>query len=57
MERRTITPRPDWQRTVEEQGIVYPLTRHPDGSLRPYWDESAYYAFSLPEVEALEETV
>ncbi|MEU6816471.1 glutathionylspermidine synthase family protein [Streptomyces sp. NPDC046860] len=57
MERRTITPRPDWQRTVEEQGIVYPLTRHPDGSLRPYWDESAYYVFSLAEVEALEETV
>lgn len=57
MERRTITPRPGWQRTVEAQGLVYPLTRHPDGSLRPYWDESAYYAFTLEEVEALEETV
>ena len=57
MERRILTPRPDWQRTVEEQGLIYPLTRHPDGSLRPYWDESAYYVFSLPEVEALEETV
>ncbi|MEU6013240.1 glutathionylspermidine synthase family protein [Streptomyces sp. NPDC047515] len=42
---------------VESQGVVYPLTRHPDGSLRPYWDESAYYVFSLPEVEALEEVV
>ncbi|MEU0402552.1 glutathionylspermidine synthase family protein [Streptomyces sp. NPDC006197] len=57
MERHTIEPRPDWQRTVEEQGLVYPLTRYPDGSLRPYWDESAYYSFSLPEVEALEEVV
>ncbi|MFI0965352.1 glutathionylspermidine synthase family protein [Streptomyces sp. NPDC021080] len=57
MERRTIDPRPGWQQTVEEQGLVYPLTRHPDDSLRPYWDESAYYAFSLPEVEALEEVV
>jgi glutathionylspermidine synthase len=57
MRRHTIEPRPDWQRTVEEQGLVYPLTRHPDGLLRPYWDESAYYAFSLDEVEALEETV
>lgn len=57
MERRTITPRPGWQETVEEQGLVYPLTRHPDGELRPYWDESAYYVFSLPEVEALEEVV
>ncbi|KAA0935477.1 glutathionylspermidine synthase family protein [Streptomyces apricus] len=57
MERRTIEPRPGWQRTVEEQGLIYPLTRHPDGSLRPYWDESAHYVFSLPEVEALEEVV
>ncbi|MER5876914.1 glutathionylspermidine synthase family protein [Streptomyces sp. NPDC060235] len=57
MERRTISPRPGWQQTVEEQGLVYPLTRHPDDSLRPYWDESAYYVFSLPEVEALEEVV
>ncbi|SEC66991.1 glutathionylspermidine synthase family protein [Streptomyces sp. TLI_105] len=57
MERHTTEPRPDWQRTVEEQGLVYPLTRYPDGSLRPYWDESAYYSFSLPEVEALEEVV
>ncbi|MGY5060094.1 glutathionylspermidine synthase family protein [Streptomyces sp. 900105755] len=57
MERRTTEPRPGWQRTVEEQGLIYPLTRHPDGTLRPYWDESAYYAFTLDEVEALEETV
>jgi len=57
MERHRIEPRPDWQRTVEEQGLIYPLTRFPDDSLRPYWDESAYYRFTLPEVEALEETV
>lgn len=57
MRRHTITPRPDWQTTVEAQGLIYPLTRYPDGSLRPYWDESAYYEFSLPEVEALEEVV
>lgn len=57
MKRHTIDPRPDWQSTVEEQGVIYPLTRYPDGSLRPYWDEGAYYAFSLPEVEALEEVV
>ncbi|WND35586.1 glutathionylspermidine synthase family protein [Streptomyces sp. BB1-1-1] len=57
MERRTTEPRPGWQQTVEEQGCIYPLTRYPDGSLRPYWDESGYYVFSLPEVEALEEVV
>ena len=57
MERHRIEPRRDWQRTVEEQGLVYPLTRYPDDSLRPYWDESAYYRFSLAEIEALEATV
>ncbi len=69
MERRTTAPRPGWQQTVEEQGLIYPLTLPqsrlrstggspiPDDSLRPYWDESAYYVFSLPEVEALEEVV
>ncbi|MBT2471446.1 glutathionylspermidine synthase family protein [Streptomyces sp. ISL-66] len=57
MKRHTIEPRPDWQHTVEEQGLIYPLTRYPDDSLRPYWDESAYYSFSLPEVEALENVV
>ncbi|MFI5802698.1 glutathionylspermidine synthase family protein [Streptomyces sp. NPDC051561] len=57
MKRHTIDPRPDWQRIVEEQGVIYPLTRYPDDSLRPYWDESAYYSFTLPEVEALEEVV
>lgn len=57
MQRHTIEPRPDWQKTVEEQGLIYPLTRYPDDSLRPYWDESAYYSFSLPEVEALEGVV
>lgn len=57
MERRTTDPRPGWQQTVEDQGLIYPLTRYPDDTLRPYWDESAYYVFSLPEVEALEEVV
>ncbi|MGY1434996.1 glutathionylspermidine synthase family protein [Streptomyces reniochalinae] len=57
MDRHTITPRPGWRETVEEQGCIYPLTRYPDGSFRPYWDESAYYSFTLPEVEALEEVV
>ncbi|MFE0105218.1 glutathionylspermidine synthase family protein [Streptomyces sp. NPDC059009] len=57
MKRHTTTPRPGWQQTVEDQGLIYPLTRYPDDTLRPYWDESAYYVFSLPEVEALEEVV
>ncbi|MFK0170288.1 glutathionylspermidine synthase family protein [Streptomyces sp. NPDC090306] len=57
MQRRTIEPRPGWQQTVEAQGLVYPLTRQADGTLTPYWDESAYYEFGLPEIEALEDVV
>ncbi|MFC5145464.1 glutathionylspermidine synthase family protein [Streptomyces aureoversilis] len=57
MRRHRTEPRPGWQATVEEQGVIYPLTRLPDGTLRPYWDESAYYSFTLAEVEELEETV
>lgn len=53
MQRRTIEPRPGWQQTVEGQGLVYPLTRYPDDSLRPYWDESAYYVFSSPRSRLL----
>ncbi|MEW1656838.1 glutathionylspermidine synthase family protein [Streptomyces sp. NPDC093707] len=57
MHRHTIEPRPDWQATVEAQGLIYPLTRYPDDSLRPYWDESAYYSFSATEIDELEEVV
>ncbi|QHC23625.1 glutathionylspermidine synthase family protein [Streptomyces sp. GS7] len=57
MHRHTIEPRPDWQTIVEAQGLIYPLTRYPDDSLRPYWDESAYYSFSAAEIESLEEVV
>ncbi|MCK7624572.1 glutathionylspermidine synthase family protein [Streptomyces sp. RS10V-4] len=57
MRRHTLEPRPGWQATVEAQGLIYPLTRYPDDSLRPYWDESAYYSFTAPEIDALEETV
>ncbi|MEI5102068.1 glutathionylspermidine synthase family protein [Streptomyces sp. PmtG] len=57
MERRTTTPRPGWQRTVEEQGLSRTLIRHADGVPRPYWDESAYYVFTRPEVRALAEVV
>ncbi|MFF3894842.1 glutathionylspermidine synthase family protein [Streptomyces sp. NPDC001812] len=70
MERRTMEPRPGWQQTVEEQGLIYPLTLPralepareagmpvPDDAWVPYWDESAYYVFGLDEVEALEEVV
>jgi glutathionylspermidine synthase len=49
VQRRVIRPRPDWERTVEGQGLVY---HHTQG--RVYWNESAYYAFSSREVDELE---
>ena len=49
MERHTIAPRDDWQAAVEAQGLIW----HSDGG-EPYWDESAYYAFTLGEIERIE---
>lgn len=49
MQRCTTSPRPDWQRIVQEQGLTWHLT---DG--RPYWIDDAYYRFTAAEIEALE---
>jgi len=50
MKRSSISPRGDWQRIVEEQGLTFHTLE--DGS--PYWDESACYEFSSAEVDMLE---
>ena len=50
MERQASPPRENWQAIVEGQGLIW----HSEGD-QTYWDESAYYAFSLAEVEAIEE--
>lgn len=41
--------RPNWQKTVESQGMIY----HTANGV-PYWDESAYYEFTAKEVDELE---
>ncbi|MEY2161345.1 glutathionylspermidine synthase family protein [Rhodanobacter sp. FW106-PBR-LB-2-11] len=46
MERIPIVPRADWQHTAEAHGFRFHTI---DGE--PYWDETAYYAFSLRQVE------
>lgn len=46
MERLRFEPRPDWDARAEALGFTW---RHDDG--RPYWDETAAYAFSLAEIE------
>ncbi|WP_104105129.1 glutathionylspermidine synthase family protein [Nocardioides sp. 616] len=54
MWRHAIKPRPDWERIVTEQGLVFPVTELPDGTSRPYWNESAWYEVTGDEVDALE---
>ena len=50
MERHPIVPRDGWQAIVEAQGLIW----HSEAG-QAYWDESAYYSFTLAEVEAIEE--
>jgi glutathionylspermidine synthase len=50
MQRINLTPRPDWQKKVESQGLTFHTLE--DGT--PYWDESAAYHFSAAEIDTLE---
>jgi glutathionylspermidine synthase len=52
MKRHEINPRPDWQKRVEEYGMTY---HTPNG--QPYWNESAYYSFTMGQVETFEKVV
>jgi len=49
MQRVTLTPRADWRAKAEALGFTY---HTPDRG--PYWDESACYEFSTPEIDELE---
>jgi glutathionylspermidine synthase len=55
MRREASTPRRDWRRTVESQGLVYPVTVGEDGTETPYWYEDAAYVLDEWEVEHLED--
>ncbi len=46
MQRHAVAPRPDWRATAERMGFTF---HHQDG--QKYWEEAAWYAFSLDEVE------
>ncbi|NUR62715.1 MAG: glutathionylspermidine synthase family protein [Catenulispora sp.] len=56
MRRVDSRPRDDWQKAVESQGLVFPITTKDDGTVIPYWNESAHYVLTMAEVDALEET-
>ena len=49
MERIVTPPRFDWQEKVAAHGLSYHTI---DG--QPYWDETAYYAFTSAEIDELE---
>ena len=46
MLRLPIAPRPDWQRKAQEYGFKFHTMYG-----QPYWDETAYYQFSLAQIE------
>jgi len=49
MKRHKILPRDNWQQRVEELGFTFHTPQ------MPYWDESAYYEFSMGEILLIEE--
>ena len=50
MQRIPLTPRENWQQTVEAQGLTF----HTLENGTPYWDESAAYQFTAAEIDTLE---
>ena len=50
MKRIPLTPRTNWQQTVESQGLIF----HTLEDDTPYWNESAAYQFTAAEVDTLE---
>ncbi len=48
MKRNQITARNNWQNEVEKLGFGFHSTNV------PYWDESVYYSFEMPEILAIE---
>jgi glutathionylspermidine synthase len=52
--RHAAQPRAGWRDIVTEQGLVFPDTHLPGGGTTPYWNEAAWYEFTLEEVERME---
>ena len=48
MQRISIHPRNNWKHAVEQLGFGFHT------AATPYWDESAYYSFSLSEIDRIE---
>ncbi|HWQ60534.1 MAG TPA: glutathionylspermidine synthase family protein [Candidatus Fimivivens sp.] len=51
MQRISVTPRSDWKKIVESQGLLF----HHDPQGNQYWDEGAYYRFTGRQIDVLED--
>lgn len=51
MQRIETEPRPHWEHIIKEQGLIYSFNEETG---KHYWNESAYYSFTLEEVLDLE---
>ena len=49
MQRRSIAPRPDWQKRVEAQGCVW----HGADTGETYWAEGTFYALTDAEIDRI----
>ena len=49
MRRQQVSPRPNWQKRVEEHGLHFHTLKG-----EPYWDESACYVFTKHDIDTLE---
>jgi len=49
MKRVAIKPRADWEKKVEQIGLIYHHTED-----HAYWNESAYYSFRSTEIDRIE---
>ena len=52
MRRQACVPRKNWPQIVEEQGLLFHTPNR-----QPYWTESAYYSFTMSEIERFERAV
>ena len=54
MRREQLSARPGWREIVINQGLSFPDTPRPDGSVTPYWMDDVAYEFTIEQIEQLE---
>jgi glutathionylspermidine synthase len=57
MQRHIIAPRPGWREKVEALGLAFHTDKagpEASGPPAPYWNESAYYSFTVDDVDRIE---